>query len=393
MNTQLKELMEAQLAKGTLTPEEAKQYNDALAAHYAEENAKAMEAIVDARVKVEFEKMQEQFSSRSANLGNVQTAPKSNYSECAHMAYMTMKGIPIPDQLKALSEGTTTAGGWLVNELYRTELIQSMQLYGDALKAANVIPINTKTEYTPKISSGTTAYWVNEAAALTESQVVIAQPHTHIGKLGTLHVTSNELLADASFNVQAMLQYEDAIAMAKLVDAEYFTGSGGVYTGILPDTSLATYPAGSPTVVTFDKLVSGFNSVPQAYLAGASVYMHRTVWATLLGSVKSSTLEPLLWPSNNASQPSTLFGYPVVLSESMPAVDSLGADGCYMIVGNLKRSTRIWMRQDVSVEVSNAAYIGSTSMFSTDQSAIRTIMRLGIEVIRPEEILAFIVGA
>ena len=49
-----------------------------------------------------------------------------------------------------------------------------------------------------------------------------------------------------------------------------------------------------------------------------------------------------------------------------------------MLLGDLKLASKLGDRRQVSIAMSNAAYVGSTSMFETDQVAIRGTERFAI---------------
>lgn len=354
-----------------------------LAAHLDQEQRAGRSAEIRSAVESALEPYLQPLRSFNPNGGGSGDAPAYQVNAISDLIHSMHKGVP-HEQLvaKGMTEGTTTAGGYLVPNIYRDEVLASINEYGIAMRDCQVIQLTGKTILTPKVSTGLTGYWVDEASAVTESQLVLTQLSTAMKKLGAITVVSNELLDDSTADLQSLLRDETAIAFANKLDNELFQGTGSPITGILNSTDVETYEVeGGLSGLTYDHIEEITSELSDQKLAGASWYGHRKVFSSLR-KIKDDNGNPLYVPNPSAGAPADVHGFPVVKSEAMPSAPA--DDDGFLILGNLRRTCRIFMGSDMSVVLDRSAYVGSTSVFETDQAAIRTIMRVTIELARPE---------
>lgn len=298
--------------------------------------------------------------------------------------------------LKGLTEGTGSAGGFLVPEEFAAEVNRVVEDFGLVPKLARKFPMSTDTLNVPRLASSVTVYYPGEATAGTASQPVFEQVVLASKTLVGITPMSNELLADANVSVVDLLVELFAEAIGGMLDQQGFAGTGSPFTGILVDSGVTVVqPANGTGASTFTgastpaqarTLIS--NVKPWA-LQGAAFIMHRTVWGLMQVVEPSagagyaiSAANPVLtgaamtqgYPNAMAG---TLWGYPVYLSDKMPSTTAVSTK--YIIFGNLKH-LYMGVRNEMGVTISQEASVAGVSLFETNQSAVRVITRHALAV-------------
>lgn len=137
-------------------------------------------------------------------------------------------------EIKAQSEGTSTAGGVLVPDEFSTDLIKLMDDYGTFRAAARKRVMARDTLSVPRRTAGVTAYFTSEAAAATESSAAWDAVNFVAKKLTALTLHSEELAQDAIIDVAGELIDEIAMAFAEKEDRCGWIGdASSTYGGIL----------------------------------------------------------------------------------------------------------------------------------------------------------------
>lgn len=297
---------------------------------------------------------------------------------------------------KAMSEGTNSAGGFVVPEEFAAEVNRIVEDFGLVAKLARKLPMNSDVLNVPTLSSSVTVYWPGENTAGTASQPVLASVILSAKTLVGITPMSNELLADANISVVDLLVELFAEAIAGEMDNQAFAGSGSPFTGILTNGSVTvTTPAAGNSTFTLcstpDNARTIIATVKPWALQGAGFIMHRTVWsifqqkkASTGGDYFASAANPVLTGSTGQGFPTatagTLWGYPVYLSDKMPTTTAVSTK--YVIFGNLKH-VYVGEREGMNVSISQDATVGSDSLFEKNMSAVRVTKRIAIAVALP----------
>jgi len=287
---------------------------------------------------------------------------------------------------KGLTEGTDSAGGYLVPEEFRAEVLRIAKDVGYAMRLATQIPMKTDTMNIPSLASSVSVGWVTEGNAASESTPTFGQVQLSAKKMMALTVISNELLEDAGVDVVNLLTTLFGEAIAEEIDKQVFTGSGSPFTGILNNSNvnITTMGSGDTTYdkVDFDDLINVVASVDANAKKGAAWFMHPTVVA-VIRKLKDSNGQ-YLWAPPVGGQPATILGYPVYEIIDMPATsDSSQANKAFIAFGNLKY-VYLGIKGDMSVDVLKEATIGSTNLGETDQRALRIKQRIGFAIALPD---------
>jgi HK97 family phage major capsid protein len=117
--------------------------------------------------------------------------------------------------------------------------------------------------------------------------------------------------------------------------------------------------------------------VPTYAEAGAKWYMSKVVWSYLLDLMADAGGNTIQTLSDGPSGRQFL-GYPVVTVPVMPK--AAATNQVCVLLGDLSQASTFGDRRKTSMAMSDSAYVGSSSMFETDQIAIRGIERFDINV-------------
>ncbi len=298
--------------------------------------------------------------------------------------------------MKALTEGTGSAGGFTVPEEFAAEVNRVVEDFGLVAKLARKFPMKSDTLNIPRLSATVTMYYPGEATSGTASQPTFEQVVLSSKSCVGITPMSNELLADANISVVDLLVELFSEAIGGMLDTQGLTGSGSPFTGILNDTGVTVVtPANGVGESTFtgaatpDRCRDLIAQVKPWALQGAAFIMHRTVWSIIQQKKASSSGDYFIGQYNpvvaGAAQvqgyptamAGTLWGYPVYLSDKMPTTTAVSTK--FIIFGNLKH-VYMGVRNDMAVAISQDATVGSDNLFAANMSAVRVVTRHALAV-------------
>ena len=294
--------------------------------------------------------------------------------------------------MKALSEGTDSAGGFLVPEEFRSEVYRIANDYGLARKLCTRIPMKRDVLNMPTLTTSVSVYWPGEGAAGTESNPVFGRTRLEAKTLVGLTVLSNELLKDPDVDIVNMLAELFAEAMAGEEDNQLFNGTGSPFTGILVNASVnvVTMATGQDT---FAEVLAGdlrdlISQIKAVALPGAAYFMHRSVWGIVQKIQYNSNYvvalqNPMITPASAAAiNPNllpvgTVWGYPVFLSDLIVSTSAVSTK--FIAFGNLKYA---WFgdRGQMGLKISDSATVNGNNVFAENESAVRFTERVAIAV-------------
>lgn len=301
--------------------------------------------------------------------------------------------------LKAMSEGTNSAGGYFVPEEIQSGIIRMVEDFGLVRKFSTKISMpKTDTLNLPRLTTSVTVSWPGENTAGTPSDPVLGNVVLAVKTLMGITAVSNELLQDSNTSITEMLMTLFAEAIAGEEDNQGLMGSGSPFTGVMNDASvnLVAPAAGNSTFTlctTADNLRDMITQIKPWALTGAGYFMHRVVLA-LAQKIKDTTnnyivtapTQVVFSDVNGGSYGAAglpagyIWGYPVYLSEKLPSSTAVSTK--YVIFGNLK-FLYLGDRQEMKLEVSNAATIGGVNAFAANQSVVRVTERVALAVALP----------
>ena len=263
-------------------------------------------------------------------------------------------GILVPNEVlqgytRDLNVGTATAGGNLVEtELLAGSFIDILRNRMAVMQAGTTVLSGLQGNISiPRQTSASTAYWVGEGAAPTESQQAFDQVNLTPKTVGATTDYTRKLLLQSSISVETFVRNDIAkqIALALDTAAIYGSGSSNQPTGITNTTGV-----GTQTITTYGTFVEYVGMETDVAVAnadqGALKYIiNPTARGALKTTEKTSTSTAQFVYADDE-----INGYPVIVSNQLSNNDVLFGDFSQLIFAT-------WSGLDLTVD----PWAGATS--------------------------------
>ena len=294
-----------------------------------------------------------------ANPGDRQAQQAAAFErECSEAAAKTYdrpaKGFMVPNEVlrRDLVVGTSTAGGNLV----ATELLSNsfIEMFRNRLALARVnatvlsgLQGNISM---PRMTASSTAYWVGEGQAPTESQQAFDMVSMTPKTLGAFVDYSRKLLLQSSLDVETMIRDDLSKVLALELDRAAFYGTGSTNQ---PLGLSLTSGVNSQTITTFGTYAEYIGMETKVATANADVQsMYYILNASARGALKSTekatgTAQFVYERMNGTDE---INGYPVVISNQLTTNDCFFGDWSQAVIG-------LWSGIDLTVD----PFAGATS--------------------------------
>jgi HK97 family phage major capsid protein len=307
---------------------------------------------------------------------------------------------------KAMTEGTASAGGYMVTNQVASELIELRVQAGVLRQLIPSVAISSDTVEFVQQTGGLTAGWVAELATKPQQDMTLASFSVSAFTMAGLAVVSNQLLADAgaqrhgvSMGVDTLINRDLAKRLATLEEIALIDGSGtGQPLGILGTggVNAITYTDASPTAQELlDAIYDAIVEVQvQALTEPTAIVMHPRTWKFISKARESTSPSTYIIGAGataagrRGSDPlpiRELFGVPVVLTSNMPTNKGAGSNESRIIVGDFREAV-ILDRQGVTVDTSEHVY------FTSNQTVFRGEARVGFTAARVPKAFSVIQG-
>lgn len=371
-----------------------------------EEILAAMQAIIEA-AKTEDgadRALTDEEAARYADLeGKLENARKSVEIRSRHQAYMTpvrsdlhvnvggadqskedrafetwvrSGGRAWPDdiEVRAQSEGTNTAGGYLVPAGFRNKLIEKMKMFGGIAEAAETITTSdgTTLPYPTIDDTANVGEIVAEGGTFAAGADLVFGTRSlsaykyMSGGAGNLPLKiSWELLQDSAVDIPSLLARKLGERIARVQAVHWATGTGsGQPQGLV--TPITT--SGTIGTLAYSDLLATINFLDPAYWANAKWVMNSATLASIQG-LTDTTGRPLVMGVNegitggNAATSQTLLGFPVIVDQAMP---SKATAAKFLAFGDIRQAYVIRRVKDVTLVTMNEMYApnGQTGFFA-----------------------------
>ena len=289
---------------------------------------------------------------------------------------------------KALGTLSDLAGGTLVPFPVLGELIdlqRNMEAFAHAGAQEIAMPPNGRIQF-PKLTGGSTGYWVGEGTAITESEPSTGNLDLQAKKLGVFVKVNNELMRFASPSAEGLLRYDMARVAALKSDLAMLEGTGGTQIkGLLTYSGISSHTASTVGVNgnTFEAQDVALmeSKLPDAVAAPSAWVMRKTMYAALMNR-RADAVDPadakgpfLFNPirSVNEAPPMELYGTKVVRSAQISATRTKGASSnlTYILLGYFPD----WIVARLGVMEFLASGLGDTAL-QNDQTYLRGIQHI-----------------
>jgi len=159
---------------------------------------------------------------------------------------------------------------------------------------------------------------------------------------------------------------------------------------VLNNTSVNSVTLAGTTFagLTADDLLDMIDKTPESVLDGAKFYMHRSI-LSIVRKLKASTSGVYIFEGPQGDAPATIWGYPVVTTDVLPASTDTAANKKFIIFGNLKKGAIFGDKQSIQVKLLDEATITDTdgqtaiNLAQQDCIAMRFVERVGYVLALP----------
>lgn len=256
-----------------------------------------------------------------------------------------------PSLSRQQSVGVDTAGGFLVPDDFRASIIESLKDFGGARRLAE----NITTANGHDIQMPTADETAIKGRILAENAAVVTTDLSFGSKTLGAHMyssdfvkVSRQLLTDSEIDLPSYIGRKLGERIGRIQADHWLTGTDvgqpqGLITG--RDTAKDVSTAAAATEPSYDNLIDLVHKPDVAYrnLSGTSFIMHDTVLAEVR-KIKDANNLPIWQQGMIPGQPNSLFGYPIVVDNSMPAESDVAAT-VQVLFGNFRQA---YIVRDVS---------------------------------------------
>lgn len=286
---------------------------------------------------------------------------------------------------RALSAGTDSEGGYLVQPEYASELIRLMPTVGLFPRIARQIPMISDEKNFGTLISAFTAYWPNESTAITPSFPAFGQLKLVAKILAAYTEAPENLLDDATPDMGQLIGDLIVEALAGELDRVGIAGktaSGDPFNGVLNATGVVAKVMDNTKTkisdVNADYLLDLQTTVPDGAREGCLYLLSPTVFDAV--RKLKNTQGDYIVQLPTAGAPGTIWGKPYELTEKLPSYSTAAtASKRFVAYGNFKKAAMLGNRKQISLKVSDVA--GDT--MKKIQTAIRAHGRFAVESYGP----------
>jgi HK97 family phage major capsid protein len=274
------------------------------------------------------------------------------------------------------------AGGFLIPEIMREELLQLALEESIVRSRATVIPMSTlrvpiptvdETSHVSNLFGGVTYYWAEESSSLPESQATFGKVVLDAKKLVGFFKVPNELLADAPA-FSSWFDTRIPMGLAWSEDVAFMTETGtGTPEGFINSPAYIQIDRAATGAIAWSDIVSMYSRMlPQSLNNAVWIAAHDTFPQIAQLSQTNPGIWLGGWAARDASDapPVNIMGRPVFFTEKVPSLGTSGGgnvgdisfvDLSYYLIGD---------RQAVAVSASEHF------AFQNDQTSYRIIERV-----------------
>ena len=251
--------------------------------------------------------------------------------------------------IKTMTEGTDSAGGFIVPEEYRME-VQQLKLENQVIRpnGPTVFPMTTDTLNIPRIDDtshtstvfgGVVATWTEEAGTKTETEPTWGNCKLSAHELAGYTRASNALIADSAVALEVFIKRAFGEAWAYFEDDSFINGNGvGQPLGILNSGCLTSVTRQDTNEVFWGDIVRLWTRLlPQCRDKAVWIMNHEVEKEILRAVAENTTAAATAGNVIVVSQdqgavktpPRVLFGRPYFISEKMGALGDAGDIGVF----------------------------------------------------------------
>ena len=245
---------------------------------------------------------------------NVRPTATAEYGEAF---WNMMRGNSSMEVRDALSVGVDQNGGYTVPDEFERQLIQGLEENNIFRTLAHTIHTNSGSRIIPLATDTGSASWIEEGAAIQESDMTFAQETLSAYKLGCMVKVSNELLNDSAFDIAAYIAQRFGVRFGNAEEDAFINGTGpsaNPQTTPSQPTGILTSVTATPGNTTANAQTVHFDNIYKLYYSLKAPYRRKASFLC------NETLLYIWKPGLDVAKPDTILGRPIYTSSYMPAI-------------------------------------------------------------------------
>lgn len=258
----------------------------------------------------------------------------------------------------AANSSDPSAGGFLIPEAFRAELLSVALETSVVRPRARVVPMESPRVLYPTVDAtsnvnsvhgGIIAEWTSESGSMTDTAAKFGRISLDAWKLTAFANVPNELIQDSAISFEQFISTAFPEALAYYEDDAFITGTGaGQPKGYLNADALVSVAKESGQAA--DTVV--WENVVKMYARMLPGSLNRAVWVVspsvlpqlfTMGLAVGTGGSAIYVQNGTASPPMSLLGRPVIVSEKVPQVgdanDITFVDFSYYLIGDRQQIT------------------------------------------------------
>jgi len=284
----------------------------------------------------------------------------------------------VDTDVKTLTIGTPSAGGYTVAPEYSTSIIKKLVEYNPLRALAAKMSIGTTKVYIPTLATDASGGWVTEVGPRPSSEPTFDQVEIDVFEHAVTIPVSRQLLEDSFVDLQAFLADRIAIKFAQAEAQAFMTGDGnGKPTGLVEDPSIFDGVTASANILT--DLVDLYYSLPSAYAARGSWLMTRKTMGAIRKAADVADARESIWSDGLGNgTPARLLGAPVYEAPDLDDVGGTPSTGVLAAFGDIASTYQVVDR--VGLEILRDDFTGADNGIVK----FRARRRVGGKTVLPE---------
>ncbi|MEK4026302.1 phage major capsid protein [Sporosarcina sp. FSL W7-1283] len=286
-----------------------------------------------------------------------------------------------PREMRDLFKAEDAKGGYLAPEEFETTLLRELTKATVMRQLATVMQSSTDRKI-PMVADRPKFNYIAEKGTYGKTSMSFAVQHMGAHKGGGILLISEELMQDASFNLEAEIRSQFVEAESELEEHSFLLGDGDEKPrGLLLDAKQGV--EATTDGVTADNLIDLFYSVKRGYRQRGTFLMGDSSIKAIRKMKRTGDNDYLWQPGLQAGEPDRILGRPVTTSDFMPEI---GAGAKSVAFGDIGRY-RIMDRLGIAIQRLDELYaetgqVGFRATFRHDgkllvPEAVKTITHAG----------------
>ena len=297
----------------------------------------------------------------------------------------------------------TEQGAYLVPELLLAEVNRWVETNGLARRDMRYLPFNGpgKERTIPFLLQNVVVSWVDQGGMKPKSKPYIGKVTQTLEKLAVIVTMTEEVVEDVAIDLVGTVGQLIGEAFAAEEDRVFLAGdtvAGDPFDGVI--NAAGTTIVDLTGTLQPEQLDPLNFAIPTSALNGGKFYMHRqtlsairTARAAAVAAGDGEGVFVVQQPTV-AGQPWTLWGYPVELTDALPAYSGANADEVFAFFANLQKTCvygeKMGIRTKILTEASLTDNNGAkVNLAEHDMIALRAYKRVGYVPVLPDGIAVF----